>query len=298
MLNKLRALFPALEIRENEPLKNHSSFRIGGPADVMLLPKTPDELEALYRTLLEMDIRPFVMGNGSNLLFADEGYRGVVVKTSGMKEISLTGDGLIRAESGALLSQTAVFARKNALMGMEFAHGIPGSVGGAVMMNAGAYGGEMKDITVRTVYLDSKGERREVSGGEHEFSYRRSRFRPGEVILYSEIALSPGNGDEIHERMNELAARRRASQPLDMPSAGSAFKRPAGGYAAEQIDRAGLKGLSVGGAQVSEKHAGFIVNTGSATCADVLALRDKIKEAVFAASGTELEPEIRIVNEN
>lgn len=295
MLNRIRALFPGLELRENEPLKNHTSFRIGGPADVMLLPKTAQELAALYKSLLKMDVRPFVMGNGSNLLFADEGYRGVVIKTSGMNGVSLAGESTVRAESGALLSQTAVFARKNSLAGMEFAHGIPGSVGGAIMMNAGAYGGEMKDITVKTVYLDAAGELREVTGGEHDFSYRHSRFQPGEIVLCSEFSLQHGLEAEIQERMSELAAKRKASQPLDMPSAGSAFKRPAGGYAAAMIDQAGLKGLSVGGAQVSTKHAGFIVNTGGASCADVLALIDKIKEAVFAASGIELEPEIRIV---
>ncbi|MDD6188159.1 MAG: UDP-N-acetylmuramate dehydrogenase [Clostridiales bacterium] len=295
MLNKIRALFPGLEIRENEPLKNHTSFRIGGPADVMLLPKSAEELTALYRALLEMDIHPFVMGNGSNLLFADEGCRGVVIKTTGLNGVSLAGDGIVRAESGALLSQAAVFARKNALTGMEFAHGIPGSVGGAIIMNAGAYGGEMKDITRRTVYLDTAGELREVSGGEHEFSYRHSRFQPGEIVLYSEFSLQPGVEAEIQEKMNQLAAKRKASQPLNLPSAGSAFKRPVGGYAAALIDQAGLKGLTVGGAQVSVKHAGFLVNVGGATCSDVLALIDKVKEAVFAASGIELEPEIRIV---
>ena len=295
MLNNIRALFPGLEVRENEPLKNHTSFRIGGPADVMLLPKTAEELTDVYKALLKMDVRPFVMGNGSNLLFADEGYRGVVIKTSGMNGLSLAAENVIRAGSGALLSQTAVFARKNSLAGMEFAHGIPGSVGGAIMMNAGAYGGEMKDITVKTAYLDASGKMCEVSGEEHEFSYRHSRFQPGEIVLYSEFSLKPGAEAEIQERMSGLAAKRTASQPVEMPSAGSAFKRPAGGFAAALIDQAGLKGLSVGGAQVSPKHAGFIVNTGGATCADVLALIDKVKEAVFRASGIELEPEIRVV---
>ncbi len=297
MVNKLRTLFPELELREREPLKNHTSFRIGGPADIMLLPKTAEELEAAYKAVLAMGAPHFVMGNGSNLLFADAGFRGIIIKTSGMNDISFAGDKLIRAGSGALLSQTAVFARRNSLTGMEFAHGIPGSLGGAVMMNAGAYGGEMKDIVRRTVYLDSAGERREAVGEEHEFSYRHSRFKAGEIVLYSELALQPGDESAIQDKMNELAARRRNSQPLDMPSAGSAFKRPADGFAAALIDEAGLKGLSVGGAQVSPKHAGFIVNTGGATCADVLALIDKVNTAVLAASGIELEPEIRIVGE-
>lgn len=295
MLNRIRTLFPNAELRENEPLKNHTSFRIGGPADIMLLPKTAEELAEIYRGLLEMGVQPFVMGNGSNLLCADEGYRGVVIKTSGVNGVSLAAENVVRAQCGALLSQTAVFARKNGLSGMEFAHGIPGSVGGAVIMNAGAYGGEIKDIAVRTVYVDPLGELREVSGAEHDFGYRHSRFGAGDTVLFTEFALQQGEEAEIQAKMNELAAKRKASQPLEMPSAGSTFKRPVGGFAAALIDQAGLKGLSVGGAQVSEKHAGFIVNTGGATCADVLELVDKVKAAVFAASGIELEPEIRLL---
>ena len=295
MLSKIRSLFPELEIRENEPLKNHSSFRIGGPADVMFLPKTTEELAGLYKLLLEGEVRHFVMGNGSNLLFADEGYRGAVIKTSGLNEVSLAAENTLRAQCGALLSQTAVFARKHALTGMEFAHGIPGSVGGAVVMNAGAYGGEIKDVAVKTVYLDASGEVREAVGEEHDFGYRHSRFQPGEIVLSCDFVLQPGDENEIQEKMSELAAKRKASQPLELPSAGSTFKRPVGGYAAALIDQAGLKGLTVGGAQVSPKHAGFVVNIGGASCADVLALMKKIKEAVFAASGIELEPEVRIV---
>lgn len=295
MLSKIRSLFPELEIRENEPLKNHSSFRIGGPADVMFLPKTAEELAGLYKLLLEGEVRHFVMGNGSNLLFADEGYRGAVIKTSGLNEVSLAAENTLRAQCGALLSQTAVFARKHALMGMEFAHGIPGSVGGAVVMNAGAYGGEIKDVAVKTVYLDASGEVREAVGEEHDFGYRHSRFQPGEIVLSCDFVLQPGDENEIQEKMSELAAKRKASQPLELPSAGSTFKRPVGGFAAALIDQAGLKGLTVGGAQVSPKHAGFVVNIGGASCADVLALMEKIKEAVFAASGIELEPEVRIV---
>lgn len=295
MLSKIRSLFPALEIRENEPLKNHSSFRIGGPADVMFLPKTTEELAGLYKFLLQEEVRHFVMGNGSNLLFADEGYRGAVIKTSGLNDVSLLDENTLRAQCGALLSQTAVFARKNALAGMEFAHGIPGSVGGAVVMNAGAYGGEIKDVAVKTVYLDAEGELREAVGEEHDFGYRHSRFQPGEIVLSCDFLLQPGDENEIQAKMSELAAKRKASQPLELPSAGSTFKRPVGGYAAALIDQAGLKGLTVGGAQVSTKHAGFVVNIGGAGCADVLALMEKIKEAVFAASGIELEPEVRIV---
>ena len=297
-IEQLREKMPELELRQAEPLKNHSSFRIGGPAAAMLFPKSLAELTQAVRLLRELDVRPFVMGNGSNLLFADEGYNGVIIKTTGLCGITRLGESRIRAESGALLSRTAVFAAEQSLTGLEFAHGIPGSVGGAMVMNAGAYGGEMKDVAVKTVYLDSLGIQRMALGADQALAYRRSRFGPYETVLYTEFELQPGREEDIRAVMADLAQRRRDSQPLNLPSAGSAFKRPATGYAAAMIDRAGLKGLRVGGAQVSEKHAGFIVNTGDASCADVLALIDKVREAVLRAEGVELEPEIRVVPAN
>lgn len=295
LISELKSALPRLEMRENEPLKAHTSFRIGGAARLMLLPESRLELETLARLLFSAGVRPFILGNGSNLLFPDEGYDGVIIKTALINKIEKAGDNIIRAESGALLSQAASFAAKNSLSGMEFAHGIPGSVGGAVIMNAGAYGGEMADIAVKTVYLNEKTEKCAANGAEQEFSYRHSRFSSGDIILYTELRLENGSEAEIRAEMDELKQKRRASQPLELPSAGSAFKRPEGGFAARLIDEAGLKGLKVGGAQVSEKHAGFIVNTGGATAADVLKLIEKIQAAVFAASGIRLEPEIRIV---
>ena len=295
LINELRARFPQVECLENEPMSKYTSFRVGGPAAVLLQPGTAEETEGLLAFLRERDIRFFVMGNGTNLLFPDEGYEGAVVRTARMDALRDLGGGRIAAGCGALLSRTAVFARDLALTGLEFAHGIPGSIGGAVVMNAGAYGGEMKDAVTETVYLDRAGVRRVCRGAEHDFAYRHSRFVEGETVLETTLQLAPGDEKEIGARMAELAAKRRASQPLDLPSAGSAFKRPKTGYAAALIDGAGLKGLRVGGAQVSEKHAGFIVNVGGATCADVLRLMDEVRERVLAASGVELEPEIRAV---
>lgn len=294
-ISELKRGLPELELRENEPMDRHTSFHTGGPARVMLLPGSAEELEAAVRAVIGLGAKHFIMGNGSNLLFPDDGYDGIVIKTTGVQDTASVGGGVIRAGCGALLSRTAAFAQKGSLAGMEFAHGIPGSLGGAVIMNAGAYGGEMADIVRRVTYLDAYGERREAGRGELGFAYRKSRFEPGETVLFAELELAPGDGEAILRRMAELAGKRRASQPLDMPSAGSAFKRPEGAYAAALIDAAGLKGLRVGGAQVSEKHAGFIVNAGGAKSRDVLELMDRVREEVLRHSGVELEPEIRVV---
>lgn len=294
LINDLRARFPGVELLENEPMKNHISFRLGGPAALLLQPGTAEEAAALLRFLRERGVPLFVMGNGTNLLFPDEGYDGAVVRTARLAAIT-EAEGVVTAGCGALLSRLAVFARERGLTGLEFAHGIPGSLGGAVVMNAGAYGGEIKDAVLETLYLTREGETRLCRGAEHDFGYRHSRFSEGELVLEARLRLTPGDPEAIGAKMAELAAKRRASQPLDLPSAGSAFKRPQTGYAAALIDQAGLKGLRVGGAQVSEKHAGFIVNAGGATCADVLRLMELVRERVLADSGVELEPEIRVV---
>ena len=294
LINDLRARFPGVELLENEPMKNHISFRLGGPAALLLQPGTAEEAAALLRFLRERGVPAFVMGNGTNLLFPDEGYDGAVVRTARLAAMTEAA-GVVTAGCGALLSRLAVFARDRGLTGLEFAHGIPGSLGGAVMMNAGAYGGEIKDVVFETLYLSRDGETRLCRGVEHDFGYRHSRFTEGELVLEARLRLTPGEPEAIGAKMAELAAKRRASQPLDLPSAGSAFKRPQTGYAAALIDQAGLKGLRVGGAQVSEKHAGFIVNAGGATCADVLRLMELVRERVLADSGVELEPEIRVV---
>ena len=264
----------------------------------MALPSTPEELAAVCRISKDCGIKPFVFGNGTNLLVEDGPLDIFAVKTAdAMTNVRLAEGGAIYAESGALLSKAAVLAQRNALAGLEFAHGIPGTVGGAVTMNAGAYGGEMKDVVVLTEYLDEELERHTASKEEHDFSYRHSAFSGGErIILGSVLRLEAGDGEKIKERMNELSAKRRASQPLEMPSAGSAFKRPVGGYAAALIEESGLKGFSTGGAQVSDKHSGFIVNLGGATCADVLRLIEHVRETVYKNSGITLEPEIKYIH--
>ena len=290
----LKRAFPALPLRENEPMKAHCSFRIGGPAEVFVEPGSEAELCAVWRYLCAVGAPATVIGNGTNLLVRDEGVRGAVVHLGDrFASIERTADGL-RAAAGVTLARLATAAKEQGLAGLEFAHGIPGSLGGAVIMNAGAYGGEIKDVVVSVRYLDADGEPRETEAPD--FSYRRSRFSDsGELVLGAALRLSPGDPAAIHARMMELWARRSASQPLDRPSAGSTFKRPATGYAAAMIEAAGLKGASIGGAQVSEKHAGFVINTGGATFADVTALMARIRETVYAETGILLEPEVKII---
>ena len=290
----LKRAFPALPLRENEPMKAHCSFRIGGPAEVFVEPGSEAELCAVWRYLRAVGAPATVIGNGTNLLVRDEGVRGAVVHLGDrFASIERTADGL-RAAAGVTLARLATAAKEQGLAGLEFAHGIPGSLGGAVIMNAGAYGGEIKDVVASVRYLDADGEPRETEAPD--FSYRRSRFSDsGELVLGAALRLLPGDPAAIHARMMELWARRSASQPLDRPSAGSTFKRPATGYAAAMIEAAGLKGASVGGAQVSEKHAGFVINTGGATFADVTALMARIRETVYAETGILLEPEVKII---
>jgi len=293
---ELESTFPNLTVREHEPMRAHCSFRIGGPADVFVEPAFDMELSALRRFLREKGITPVVVGNGTNLLVRDEGIRGVVIRFGeDFSGIRLEGDRII-AEAGATLTRLAVFARDHGLSGLEFAHGIPGSLGGAVMMNAGAYGGEMKDVVTSVRYMNEFGSIGQADGAELEFGYRKSRFAgTNDIILGAVLQLTPGDPEEIRAKMTELWEKRSASQPLEKPSAGSTFKRPWKGYAAAMIEEAGLKGRSVGGAQVSEKHAGFIINTGDATFADVRALMTEVQDAVEEKFGVRLQPEVRIV---
>ena len=285
-----------MELREDEPLSRHCTFRIGGPAPAVLMPRSAEELAALCGFLRRKGERPLLIGNGTNLLFPDEGIDRLVIRTCRNAGAVRAEGGRVTAECGALLSSAALAARDAGLTGLEFAHGIPGSVGGGVVMNAGAYGGELKDVTERTDYLDEELRMHTLQGDEHGFSYRHSVFSDRDcIVLRCVFALAAGKPDEITAKMTELMEQRRASQPLEMPSAGSTFKRPAGGFAAALIDEAGLKGYSVGGAQVSPKHAGFVVNTGGASCGDVLRLMDHIQKTVLARSGVELEPEVRII---
>ena len=289
---------PDLRIEKEEPMDRHTSFRIGGPARRMAFPERGEQLVLLLDMAARCGARPLVMGNGTNLLAPDEGLDRLVIDTSaGLSRVEAGGTpGTILAEAGASLARVADFACRQGLAGLEFAHGIPGTVGGAVCMNAGAYGGEMKDVVTSVTYLDEGLSVRETD--DAGFSYRHSRFSDtGCIVLGAEVSLHEDDPDAVRERMRSLAERRRSSQPLDMPSAGSTFKRPAGGYAAALIDEAGLKGCAVGGAQVSEKHAGFVVNRGGASFDDVLRLIEHIQNEVYRVSGIELEPEVKIIRE-
>ena len=292
----LRANCPGLELREQEPMARHTTFRIGGPVRLMALPKTEKEAQAVLKTAWELECPPFFLGNGSNLLVADEGYDGFVLKLAGeMDQVREVNRRLV-AGSAMLLSRLAWAALGRGLAGLEFAHGIPGSLGGAITMNAGAYGGEMAQVVTAVTCLTRTGELQTVPADRCAFSYRHSAFSDGSrLILKVEFSLPQGDPEEIRAKIEELARRRKEKQPLEWPSAGSMFKRPPGHFAAALIDQCGLKGLTVGGAQVSEKHAGFVVNRGGATCADVLALVDQVRERVLRQTGVELEMEVRVL---
>ena len=289
---------PDLKWIADEPMAKHTSFRIGGPAKRMAFPETREQLVLLTGFLQEVGITPLLIGNGTNLLVADEGLDTVVIDTSDkLSHIELTGEGEITADAGVSLAKLAVFAWKHGLTGLEFAHGIPGTLGGGIVMNAGAYGGELKDVVteVTALYPDSV---RVLTPAELDFSYRHSVFSAGEgIVLGAKLRLEQGDADSIKARMDDLMARRKASQPLELPSAGSTFKRPTGYYAGPLIEGCGLKGCRVGGAEVSRKHAGFVVNAGGATCADVLALIEKVQKTVYDAHGVMLEPEVKIIRQ-
>ncbi|HBD86431.1 MAG TPA: UDP-N-acetylenolpyruvoylglucosamine reductase [Clostridiales bacterium] len=297
LIREICSGIPGLRLRTSEPMSAHCSFRIGGRVRAMAMPDGIEEAAGLCRALRRAGVAPLVVGKGTNLLVADGELDLFVIKMDdGMAGIAPWGETGLRAGCGAPLARLAQKAQGMGLSGLEFAHGIPGTLGGAVSMNAGAYGGEMKDVTHATLYLGDDMEIRERSGPDQGFAYRRSAFSgSGEVILESRIALSPGEPAEIQARMRELMEKRRASQPLDVPSAGSTFKRPEGGFAAALIDQAGLKGFAIGGAQVSPKHAGFVVNRGGATFDDVLRLIEYIQEKVFRDAGVMLEPEVKII---
>ena len=286
--------FPGLELHRAEPMANHTSFRIGGPAP-MAFPASAEELTELYRYCLEQKVCPLILGAGTNVLAPDEGLETLVICTKGLSKITDMGNGMIEAEAGVPMAKLACFARDLGLTGLEFSHGIPGTVGGGVYMNGGAYGGEMCQVAVSTMALLPDGSLWEAAGEEQEFSYRNSAFqRKNAVILKTRFQLKQGRPEDIAEKMRELMEKRRSSQPLEMPSAGSFFKRPEGNFAGTLIEKAGLKGKGIGRAAVSEKHAGFLVNLGGATAADVLATMALVQEKVKEYSGVQLEPEVRI----
>lgn len=293
---KLTILLPEFELRLNEPLAKHTSFRIGGPAEVMAFPKNKEELAKILKSSALLDCNPVILGAGTNVLAPDAGLSGLTVCLKdclgGMERLEET---VIRVMAGVTMTRAAVFAASLGLSGLEFAHGIPGTVGGGVYMNAGAYGGEICQVCQAVEVMDMAGRCRTLTGEEMDFSYRHSVLeeKPG-IVISADFRLTPKPEAEIKDKMRVLMGKRSASQPLDYPSAGSAFKRPSGGYAAALIDGAGLRGFRVGGAAVSEKHAGFVVNLGGATAEDVRSLLAQVSDRVYAASGIRLEPEVRI----
>ncbi|MBQ4565933.1 MAG: UDP-N-acetylmuramate dehydrogenase [Oscillospiraceae bacterium] len=293
---RLFNILPAFSIREEELLSKHTSFRIGGPAELMVFPNSPEQLRQIFLAAGTCGIKPRILGSGSNVLAPDEGVRGLVICTREcLMGLELVNGTQVIAMSGMTLAQTAMFAARNGLSGLEFAHGIPGSVGGGIYMNAGAYGGELKDCAAWTEFMDLFGNILRYEGAEQGLAYRSSSFQGKEgIILRSCFSLTASDEATVRSRIKELNDRRRASQPLELPSAGSTFKRPKTGYAAALIQEAGLKGLRVGGAAVSEKHAGFVVNLGGARAKDVLELIAMVQEKVLAHSGVALEPEVRL----
>ena len=296
--------------KENEPLCAHCTFRIGGPADLFVLPENEEQLCAAIRLAKEAGVKSYLLGNGSNILFEDAGYRGAVINVSAMKsgigvienisfpgkDPALTYDAVV-VGAGQMLSSLCMAALENSLTGLEFAYGIPGTVGGAVYMNAGAYGSELKDVLESVTFLDSDLQLRTLPAADLAMGYRTSIFEqnPDWCILSATVVLHRGDGAAVLARMQELLGKRREKQPLEWPSAGSTFKRPQGAFAGKLIEDCGLRGFTVGGAQISEKHCGFVINRGGATCADVVALTEQVRQIVEARTGFVLEREIRVV---
>lgn len=279
----------------NEPLAGHTSFKIGGLADMLYMPKDINELSRIYKHFKDSNI--LILGGGCNILVRDDGFRGIVFKLKDALTDFSVNDNIIDIMSGVSLSKLANIALENSLTGLEPIAGIPGTIGGAIFMNAGAYGGEISDFLISADYMDENGDINTLKKEDINFSYRYSIFKdnPKWIIISAKFLCKKGNPDEILSLMRELGKKRSDKQPLEYPSAGSTFKRPIGGYASALIQDAGLKGLSVGGAMVSEKHSGFIINTGDATCSDVLALIDEVSEKVYNKFNIKLECEVRII---
>ena len=293
---KITALLPKIEIRLNEPMSKHTSFRIGGPAEAMAFPKNKEELSEIFKMTALLDCNRVILGAGTNVLAPDKGIPGLVICLKDcLGGIERIDDTTIRVAAGVTMTRAAVFAAGQGLSGLEFAHGIPGTVGGGVYMNAGAYGGEISQICTRVDVVTQDGTFKSYSAEEMEFSYRHSRLEDvPEIVISADFSLVPRPEVEIRAVMQDLMNRRKKSQPLDLPSAGSAFKRPVGGYAAALIDQCGLKGFRIGDAAVSEKHAGFVVNLGKATSFDVVTLLNRVSGIVMEKTGILLEPEVRI----
>lgn len=289
----IRTYVPEEDILLNEPMCKHTTFRVGGEADCFVRISGPAQLAGLIPRFLREKVPYFIVGNGSNLLVGDKGFRGVILQI-GSKMSALSGeDGCIRAGAGALLCAAAKYAMERGLTGLEFASGIPGTIGGGVMMNAGAYGGEMKRVIKSVTVLDENGKIHTLSGSDMEFGYRTSIVRKKNlVVLEAEMELPAGNREDIRAKMEELAAKRKEKQPLEFASAGSTFKRPEGYFAGKLIMEAGLGGYGIGGARVSGKHCGFVVNTGGAAASDIVAVIKEVQKRVKENSGVSLEPEV------
>lgn len=286
-----------IDLKQGEPMCRHTTFQIGGPVAVMAFPNSPEQVGEILKIARRYEITPMILGAGSNILAPDEGLDTVVIELrTAMNRVEERSKGEFEAQAGAAMARLATFAMERGYTGLEFAHGIPGTVGGGVYMNAGAYGGEMCQVVTSVTAMDRAGNLLDIPADKLELSYRHSRFMNEDLVILSvRVKLEKGDREEIRAKMAELMTRRRTSQPLELPSAGSTFKRPATGYAAAMIEAAGLKGLRVGDAQVSEKHAGFVVNRGRATCKDVLRLMEQVQDRVERDTGVRLEPEVRIL---
>lgn len=298
MLEKLQTLLGKEKVLVKEPMASHTTFRIGGPADYFVMPSDAGELAGILKICREENVPCFILGNGSNLLVGDRGYRGVVIQLSkNFDEITIEGT-TVTAKAGAMLIRVAKEAGKAGLTGLEFASGIPGTIGGAMVMNAGAYGGEMKDVVSSVTVLTGEGEVKTLTGEEMNFRYRGSVVEDqGYIVLEAVLKLSHGEPEKIQARMEELSLQRKTKQPIEYPSAGSTFKRPEGYYAGKLIMDSGLRGFRVGGAQVSEKHCGFVINTGEATASDVMQLIRAVSDRVEEQFGVALEPEVKRIGE-
>ena len=295
IIKKLEAVMAIENIKENEPMKNHTSFKVGGPADLFLMPQTRAELQAVLEICKESEKPRYIMGNGSNLIVRDNGYNGIIINTKALNQVKTVGETLI-AEPGISLKDLANVALEQKLTGLEFASGIPGSLGGAVTMNAGAYDGEMKQVIKSITVITEDGSLKTISADQCHFDYRSSILQQHNWVLVSvELILKNGDYQAIQAKMLDLNTQRQTKQPLEYPSAGSTFRRPVGYYAGKLVQDAGFKGHSVGGAQVSEKHSGFVINKGGATAADILNLIGAIQAAVKDQFGVDLKTEVIVI---
>ena len=298
LFQRLQQRLPGLDLRKGEPMRRYTTFRVGGPAALMAFPATEEEVRTVLQEASALGIRPFFLGNGSNLLVSDRGYSGLMIKLSGDLDSCRRQDNRLIAGGGILLSRLASAALENGLTGLEFASGIPGTLGGGICMNAGAYGGELCQVVTAVRVMDGQGNAEDLPREACDFGYRHSAFLDGQrLVLNAVLELTPEDPQAIRQQMEELGRRRREKQPLEYPSAGSTFKRPPGHFAAALIDQCGLKGLTVGGAQVSEKHAGFVINRGGATCADIRTLMEQVQHEVLRQTGVTLEPEVRYLGD-